>query len=766
MMNNPLWKRIPRELRGEIGKYIAIFLFLAATIGFISGFLVADGSMLAAYDESFEKYDIENGNFELLAKANEELLEKLEGQEHIEGIYENFYVEEDTDNDGDGRADATMRIFMNREEVNRADLMDGRFPEAEDEIAIDRMYADNNELSVGDTVEVAGSRLEITGLVALSDYSALFSDNSDMMFDAMKFGVAVMTKDGFAQFGDARLHYGYAWKYDEEPEDDAQEKAWSEELAKEIYKLVFDNTGNAAAVVKFIPRYANQAIRFTGNDMGGDRSMMLVLLYILLAILAFVFAVTTNHTITNEAAVIGTLRASGYTKRELLCHYISLPVLITVLGALVGNILGYTAFKELCAGMYYGSYSLPAYETRWNVDAFLLTTVIPVILMLVINLVIIYRKLGLSPLQFLRRDLTRRRRKKAIRLPHFSFFTRFRLRIILQNMPSYVTLLIGITFANILLLFGMMMSPLLAHFQQETISHMAANYQYVLKVPVQTAHAGAESYCACTLVTREEDGSKSEDITIYGVERDSRFVDVKLPEDGVYVSDSYADKYGLSKGDKITLKEKYSDEEHQFDIAGVYEYPAALAVFMAKEAYAEEFGMEEGYFNGYFSDEKLEDMPQDAILSVITEDDLTKVSRQLDVSMGKMFYMINVFAVVLYALLIYLLTKLIIERNASSISMVKILGYRNGEISRLYLLATTWVVIVSVMVSLLLATGILNVIYRAMLSSMTGWLTFYMAPWIYPAAFVMGLAAYGLVALLQMRGIWRIPMDEALKHAE
>ena len=60
-MRNPLWKRLPRELVGDIGKYLVIFLFMTATIGFVSGFLVADESMLEAYDESFEKYRIENG---------------------------------------------------------------------------------------------------------------------------------------------------------------------------------------------------------------------------------------------------------------------------------------------------------------------------------------------------------------------------------------------------------------------------------------------------------------------------------------------------------------------------------------------------------------------------------------------------------------------------------------------------------------------------------------------------------------------------------
>ncbi len=60
------------------------------------------------------------------------------------------------------------------------------------EIAIDRMYAVNNKLSIGDTIKSKNHLLKICGLVALPDYSALFENNSDTMFDAIKFGVAVV----------------------------------------------------------------------------------------------------------------------------------------------------------------------------------------------------------------------------------------------------------------------------------------------------------------------------------------------------------------------------------------------------------------------------------------------------------------------------------------------------------------------------------------------------------------------------------------------
>ena len=97
---------------------------------------------------------------------------------------------------------------------------------------------------------------------------------------------------------------------------------------------------NVSGIDDYIPQYANQAIHFTGDDMGGDEAMMTVLLYIIIGILAFVFAITTSNTIRKEANVIGTLRASGYTRGELIRHYMTAPVFVTFIGAIIGNIIG------------------------------------------------------------------------------------------------------------------------------------------------------------------------------------------------------------------------------------------------------------------------------------------------------------------------------------------------------------------------------------------------------------------------------------------
>ena len=771
-MKNPLRKRLPRELKSEFGKYLVVFLLMIATIGMVSGFLVADGSMLIAYNESFSKYNVEDGNFrtgEKIYRGQKEAIEELGVK-----IYENYYIEDALTND------STMRFFKNRTEVNKVCLMDGELPDTTGEIAIDRMYADNNQLKVGDTLSDGKKDWTITGLVALSDYSALFQNNNDTMFDSVKFGVGVVTEEEFDNLDHDKLQYNYAWTYNEAPKTEKEEKDVSEDLMKDMGKVV--------TLESFVPRYQNQAINFTGDDMGSDKAMMIVLLYIVIVIMAFVFGITTSNTITKEAAVIGTLRASGYTRGELIRHYMTLPVLVTLIGAVVGNILGYTVFKDVCAGMYYGSYSLPTYVTVWNAEAFLLTTIVPVIIMLVVNFGILHHKLRLSPLKFLRRDLSGKKQKRALYLsPRMRIFTRFRLRVIFQNFSNYIVLFIGVVFANLLLFFGLLLPSALDHYQLEIQDNMLAKYQYMLSVPVsvmgggnkldsfvdmllfnndtETDNEDAEEFSAYSLNTIPGK-VKSEEILLYGIKEDSKYVDADLSE-GVYISSAYADKYKIGVGDSITLKEKYEDDEYTFQVAGIYDYTGGLCVFMDQDRLNDTFDLGDDYFSGYFSNTEITDIKDSYIGSVINLDALTKISRQLDVSMGSMMGMVNGFAVIIFMILIYLLSKIIIEKNAQSISMTKILGYTNGEISRLYILSTSLVVVICLLVSLPLETVIMKVIYREMmLASLSGWITLWVDPMIYVQMFVIGIVTYAVIALLEYRKIRKVPMGEALKNVE
>ena len=793
-MRNPLCKRIVRELKRDWKKYLVVALFLILTIGFVSGMYVANGSMMQAAAEGKEKYHLEDGHFELDQKADQELIRAIETGEKADvkqfypdqakmelddsdfsavpvTVYENFYRNEDEDHDNDGKSYGTIRVYERTEEINQACLMEGSFPETEDEIAVDRMHADNAGIQVGDTITVSGQSYYVTGLIAYVNYSTLHEKSTDLMFDALKFNVAMVTKDGFGRLSGS-IHYTYAWKYEQKYADEIEEKKQSDDFMK---ALLTQTVVHENELQDYVPRYANPAINFATDDMGSDEAMGGVLLDILIVIIAFIFAVTISNTIMKESQTIGTLRASGYTKGELVRHYLAIPVIVTMIAAIVGNLMGYTVFKDVVVSMYYNSYSLPTYETIWNPDAFVKTTVIPVFLMFVINLLVIIRMMQHTPLQFLRCDLKKSKRKKTVRLPKWKFFSRFRLRIIFQNMPDYAVLFAGIFFIMVMLAMAVGMPSTLNYYQDNAEDMMFAKYQYVLKScedeegkMIHTDNQDVEEFCMKAL--KKTGDELDEEVSIYGIRDNSRYIQIEnlseLEENEVYLSRPFSEKYNLKVGDIIKLDEKYEHKQYQFKVSGIYEKCQSIAVFLPIEKYRSLFELGKEEFTGYISDTEITDIEEDKIATVITKEDITKMCDQLDHSMGAYMQYFQILCILLSAVLIYLLTKLIIEKNETTISMAKILGYENREIASLYLLSTTMVVVVADTISVILGSTVMKQAWKIIMFKYNGWFAFTIEPMGYVKMFSFVLLGYLIVIILDFRRIRKIPMEEALKNVE
>lgn len=236
------------------------------------------------------------------------------------------------------------------------------------------------------------------------------------------------------------------------------------------------------------------------------------------------------------------------------------------------------------------------------------------------------------------------------------FFQRFRLRVIFQNMNNYIILFIGVIFANLLLMFGLLFPAVLDHYQEEMENNLLCNYQYILQVPldamdeehklesllammqfardVETENEEAEKFSAYSLNTL--DGVyKSESVMLYGINKDSRYIPVDVSDSQVYISSAYSEKFGIRPGDTIQLKEAYEDTLYEFTVTDIYDYEGGLAVFMNQAMLNETFDLDKDYFSGYLSNTEITDIDSKYIGSVIDLEALTKISRQLDVSMGK-----------------------------------------------------------------------------------------------------------------------------------
>ena len=723
-----------------------------------------------AYDKAWEKLQKEID--EEYADAEEKYeLDDTDFKENSVKLYENFCKNADEDNNNDGKADGTIRVFKKTEDINLACVMEGTLPENEDEIAIDRMHADNAGIRVGDKITVSGESYKVTATIAYVNYATLHEKSTDLMFDALKFDVAMVTDEGFERLKKT-VSYVYAWEYNNKPADEKEEKAFSDDFMKALLtqSVVSDNE-----LKDYTPKYANPAINFATDDMGSDKSMGGVLLDILIVIIAFIFAVTICNTITKESSAIGTLRASGYSRGELIRHYLTMPVIVTLISAVIGNLLGYTLFKYSVVEMYYNSYSLPAYKTVWSAEAFVKTTFIPVVLMLAVNLIVITKMMRHTPLQFLRHDLKKTKRKKAMRLPRWSFMKRFRIRIILQNIPNYAILFIGIVFIAVMLAMAVGMPESLDYYNDNAKDMMFAKYQYVLKSyededgnAIHTDNKDAEKFDMCSLIKKGD--TLDEEISVYGIEQESSYVDIKglsgLKDGEAYISESFRDKYNIAIGDTVVLDEKYESIQRRFRVIGTYGKCQSLAVFMPVSNYEKMFGLKDGEFSGFLSDSELKDIDEDNIVTVITKRDITKICDQLKHSMGSYMQYFQVLCILLSAVLIYLLTKIIIEKNENAISMTKILGYENREIAGLYLLSTTIMVVVIDVASIFIGGIIMSQAWKMIMYGYSGWFTFILSPEGYAKMFAFILLGYLLVMFFDFRRIKKVPMDEALKNVE
>ena len=277
--------------------------------------------------------------------------------------------------------------------------------------------------------------------------------------------------------------------------------------------------------------------------------------------------------------------------------------------------------------------------------------------------------------------------------------------------------------------------------------------------------AGAEKYAVKTL-----QNEKGESLTVYGVQQDSAYVDTQklkgLTGNKVLFSNSYYEKYRIKNGAAITLKEEFTSDKYKVISKDQFDYPAGLAVFMNIDQFRELFELDNDYYSGYFSNEELTDIAETKIATIITEEDLLTTSHQLEDSMGAAFTIFLIFSIIMFILMVFLLAKLVTERNASAISMLKILGYSNREAGSLYQASTGIVVVISLILSGFLGLEMIRWIYQIMMQSFTGWMTFYAAPWGIPVLVGTGMLSYFLVSAILMRRIRKIPMSNALKDAE
>ena len=319
---SPLNRRIPRELHHDLGKYLGLFVLIAMTIAMVSGYLVAVRSIQRTLADTHDDMRTEDFSFATQFKASPEAVASVESLGAGSRVYENFYSDVSLSLATSGDTQMTARLYKNRVDFDRAVYWEGAAPATDSEVAFDRTFATNHNVSVGDTVTVGEKSMTVSGIMVLSDYQALVKKNSDLLFDAQTFTVCQVTDAAFDELAAGTI-YNYAVLLN----DNGMSLSDRVDLEGDAAAALKDHD---ARVVDLVDRESNNSMTFANDDMEGDQAMWVVLCGVLLVVCAFVFVVLTDATIEEESATIGTLLASGYRKRELVLHYLAAPAIVGV----------------------------------------------------------------------------------------------------------------------------------------------------------------------------------------------------------------------------------------------------------------------------------------------------------------------------------------------------------------------------------------------------------------------------------------------------
>ena len=190
-MRKILMKRYPRDLKANLFRYLSLFLLITFCMYLIISIVDAAERVIRGTERNQAESVLEDGQITTFTPFTEEQIKEIEDAGYtIEPHFSFEYILKDG---------SVIRMFVNREKIDKVALDSGRLAEAADEIVLEKRFAEENRYSVGGTIEIGEKEYRITGTGSSVDYDAPYRKLSDTIIDSSTFGTAFLTKEGYEE---------------------------------------------------------------------------------------------------------------------------------------------------------------------------------------------------------------------------------------------------------------------------------------------------------------------------------------------------------------------------------------------------------------------------------------------------------------------------------------------------------------------------------------------------------------------------------------
>lgn len=512
------------------------------------------------------------------------------------------------------------------------------------------------------------------------------------------------------------------------------------------------------------------------------------IIFFLVAIL--VVLTTISQLILKERTQIGTLKSLGLTRHGVLLYYLSMMLVITLIGVILGCIIGPLLIPYILNIKYSILYSLPSLSFYFpTVDVIIVTLCILGAVSLLTYL-LIKKEISLTPANSMRPAIPKIKfnKKKTNKFKNIS------LMMALRNIKVHITkslmVVLGILGCTGLLICGMGIDDTINYGKDTDLgSFLSCDLQltYGSKTIKDTANKEllelkdaegnnfvtlAEEYS--TLTTTISKNGNNYNANVYYFSKDA--TTFKYPKwddlngEGIAINESKADEYGYSVGDKITFK--VGSATYTKTIASIFYSFSISGLFIYTETIPELSNYRTNCWvnitKGYSQNEAKELI----LSSNITEvNNILTYSENVDridgymQSVRTMTNTIKMFALVLACIVLVNLSILNFRERLRDYATLKVLGYSRFEISKSMIYETMILTAIGSILGVFAGLPLEIIVLATNKTPLVSW-KYLIYPQTYVYAFLISFVTALIINIIMTHEIKKISMSESLKSVE
>ena len=356
-----LHRKLLRDLRSLRIQSLTIAILIICGVSLLIGSWSAYRALIDARDSYYLKYAFAD-LFSELKRAPIEVAQKLKNTPHVSAIEPRIVL--------DGlvhfkeREPAVGRFISipsgTQPSLNRLYIRQGRLPVShrEVEIVVHEGFAQANRIGLGDRLHVViegkQKQVKVVGTALSPEYIYSLSPFAPLP-DDQHFGVIWMPMTSLEELGSMSGAFNNLGL--KTPEDKLNS-------VKEAIDHILKPYGSRGAYARE-KQLSNQ---FVNDEILQQKSTALITPIIFLGVASFLIQVITSRLVSMHRLQIATLKALGYTHREVSLHYLTLIFLIMLLGTLPGIALG-AGLGQLYAKSYENFFRFPRIDFSLSLSA-------------------------------------------------------------------------------------------------------------------------------------------------------------------------------------------------------------------------------------------------------------------------------------------------------------------------------------------------------------------------------------------------------------